>query len=153
GKQYEGLVTNYLEVLWGYGGEWISTDRRVLLESAEALQALTFLKSSLGTISPPGVTTYTEEETRHLFQNGRSIFMRNWFYVWALVEQANSPMKAKVAFVPMVHGHGGRSAATLGGWGFAVSRFTPNPDAAWDFVEFATRPEQLQQLYSKAGRI
>src|SRR5262249_53433972 len=28
GKQYEGLVTNYLEVLWGYGGEWISTDRR-----------------------------------------------------------------------------------------------------------------------------
>src|SRR5262249_11294208 len=62
-------------------------------------------------------------------------------------------MKAKVALVPMVHGHGGRSAATLGGWGFAVSRFTPNPDAAWDFVEFATRPEQLQQLYSKAGRI
>ena len=153
GKQYEGLVTNYLEVLWGYGGEWITPDRHVLLESEEALEALKFLKSSLGTISPPGVTTYTEEETRNLFQNSRSIFMRNWFYVWALVDQPNSPLKGKVAFVPMVHGPRGTSAATLGGWGFAVSRFSPNPDAAWDFVEFATRPEQLQQLYMKAGRI
>jgi trehalose/maltose transport system substrate-binding protein len=153
GKQYEGLVTNYLEVLWGYGGEWITLDRRVLLESEEALEALKFLKSSLGTISPPGVTTYTEEETRNLFQNGRSIFMRNWFYVWALVDQPNSKLKGKVAFVPMVHGPRGTPAATLGGWGFAVSRFSPSPNAAWDFVEFATRPEQLQQLYSKAGRI
>src|SRR5262245_2545950 len=72
GKQYEGLVTNYLEVLWGYGGEWISSDRRVLLDSAEALEALRFLKSSIGSISPQGVTTYAEEETRNLFQSGRS---------------------------------------------------------------------------------
>src|SRR5215831_2651145 len=33
GKQYEGLVTNYLEVLWGYGGEWITADRHVRLDS------------------------------------------------------------------------------------------------------------------------
>jgi multiple sugar transport system substrate-binding protein len=153
GKQYEGLITNYLEVLWGYGGEWITPDRRVLLDSKEALEALEFLKSSVGTISPAGVTTYTEEETRNLFQNGRSVFMRNWFYVWSLVNQPDSQLKRKVAFVPMVHSRAGASAATLGGWGFAVSRFSPNPDAAWEFVEFVTRPEQLRQLYLMGGRI
>src|SRR6476660_3362024 len=46
GKQYEGLVTNYLEVLWGYGGDWISSDRHVLLDRPEAVEALRFLKSS-----------------------------------------------------------------------------------------------------------
>jgi multiple sugar transport system substrate-binding protein len=153
GKQYEGLVTNYLEVLWGFGGDWISSDRHVLLESTEAVQALQFLKSSIGTISPRGVVTYSEEETRNLFQSGRSVFMRNWFYVWPLLGRADSAVQGKAAFVPMVRAPGGMHAATLGGWGFAVSRFSSNPDAAWEFVQFATRPEQLVELYRKAGRI
>jgi multiple sugar transport system substrate-binding protein len=153
GKQYEGLVANYLEILWGYGGEWISPEGRVLLDSAEALDALRFLKSSVGTISPPGVSTYTEEETRNLFQRGRSVFLRNWFYVWALLGRPDSEVEGKVAFVPMVHAPGMKGTATLGGWGFAVSRLSRNPDVAWEFVQFATLPEQLQELYSKAGRI
>jgi multiple sugar transport system substrate-binding protein len=153
GKQYEGLVTNYLEVLWGFGGEWITSDRRVLLDSPEAVQALRFLQSSIGTISPRGVLTYSEEETRNLFQSGRGVFMRNWFYVWPLLGRAESAVQGSVAFVPMMHEAGGSRAATLGGWGFAVSRFSSDADAAWEFVQFATRPEQLLQLYSKAGRI
>jgi multiple sugar transport system substrate-binding protein len=153
GKQYEGLVTNYLEVLWGFGGDWISSDRRVLLESPEAVQALRFLQSSIGTISPRGVVTYAEEETRNLFQSGHSVFMRNWFYVWPLLGREGSEVQGKAAFVPMIRASAGKHAATLGGWGFAVSRFASNPDAGWEFVQFATRPEQLIQLYSKAGRI
>jgi multiple sugar transport system substrate-binding protein len=152
-KQYEGLVTNYLEILWGYGGEWITPDRRVLLDAAEALEALRFMKSTIGTISPRGVNTYTEEETRNLFQNGRSVFMRNWLYAWALLNRPDSAVKGDVAIISMPHGPGGISAATLGGWGFAISRLSRNPDAAWEFVQFATRPEQLQQLYTRAGRI
>jgi multiple sugar transport system substrate-binding protein len=153
GKQYEGLVTNYLEILWGYGGEWISSDRQVFLDHPEALDALRFLKSSIGTISPRGVTTYTEEETRNLFQRGRGVFLRNWFYVWALLGQPDSEVKGRVGFIPMVHGPNGKSAATVGGWGFAISRMSRNPDAAWAFIQFATRPEQLEELYAKAGRI
>src|SRR5207244_8407401 len=39
GKQYEGLVTVFLEVLWGYGGEWIDASTgEVLLDRPEALQ-------------------------------------------------------------------------------------------------------------------
>lgn len=153
GKQYEGLVTNYLEILWGYGGDWISTDGQVLLDRPEALQALQFLKSAVGTISPPGVSTYAEEETRTLFQDGRGVFLRNWLYVEALVDRPESKVNGKVGFVPMVATPGGTRSATLGGWGFAVSRFSPNPDAAWSFVQFATGPESMQLLLDKAGRI
>src|SRR5262245_17679596 len=84
GKQYEGLITNFLGILWGHGGEWITPDREVLLDRPEALNALEFLRSAIGTISPPGTTTYTEEDTRMLFQSGRAVFLRNWYYVWAL---------------------------------------------------------------------
>jgi multiple sugar transport system substrate-binding protein len=88
GKQYEGLITVYLEVLWGYGGEWIDEEtRKVLIASPEAAQALGFLKATIGAVSPPAVTTYIEEDTRSIFQNGRAVFLRNWPYVWTLIRR------------------------------------------------------------------
>jgi multiple sugar transport system substrate-binding protein len=154
GKQYEGLVTVYLEVLWGFGGDWIDAEtRQVLLDRPEAFQALEFLKKTIGTISPPAVTTYIEDDTRNLFQNGRSVFLRNWPYVWTLMKESPMRLEDRVGIVPMAHAEGHASAATLGGWGFAVSRFTKNPAAAWQFVEFVTRPEQLRAVQSRMGRI
>jgi multiple sugar transport system substrate-binding protein len=154
GKQYEGLVTVFLEVLWGYGGNWIDANtREVLLDQPQAIQALEFLTKTVGTISPAAVTTYIEEDTRNLFQNGRSLFLRNWPYVWTLMK--DSPMRAedRIGLAPFVHEAGRQSSATLGGWGFAISRFTEDPEAAWKFVEFVTRPEQLAKVQARMGRI
>lgn len=154
GKQYEGLVTAYLEVLWGYGGDWINAETRdVLIDGPEAVAAIDFLKGTIGTVSPLGVTTYTEEDTRNIFQNGRAVFLRNWPYVWTLIQQRDAWIKDRVGIAPMVHAPGHSSAATLGGWGFAISQFCPNPDRAWEFVEFITRAEQLKQVHRRQGRI
>jgi multiple sugar transport system substrate-binding protein len=154
GKQYEGLVTVFLEVLWGYGAEWIDPDtRKVHLDEPQAAEALRFLTQSVGSISPPGVTTYIEEDTRSIFQNGRSVFLRNWMYVWRLLDQGGAISKDQVGFAPMPHGPSGRSAASLGGWGFAISRFTHNPEAAWRLVEFLTRPESLTHVRNQMGRV
>ena len=154
GKQYEGLITVFLEALWGYGGEWIDGQtREVLLDRPEALHALEFLTRSVGTISPPAVTTYTEEDTRILFQNGRGVFLRNWPYVWTLMAQSPMRTENRVGMAPFVHASGHQSAATLGGWGYAISRFTRDPEAAWQFVEFLTRPKQLLKVQLRMGRI
>jgi trehalose/maltose transport system substrate-binding protein len=154
GKQYEGLVTVYLEILWGFGGDWIDPEtREVLLDRPEALQALDFLKNTIGTISPPAVTTYIEEDTRNLFQNGRSVFLRNWPYVWTLMKESPLRTEDRVGMAPMVRAPGHRSAATLGGWGFSISRFTGNPEAAWQFVDFLTQPAQLRRIQSRMGSI
>jgi multiple sugar transport system substrate-binding protein len=153
GKQYEGLVTNYLEILWGHGGEWITPDRQVYLDRPEALDALLFMKSTIGSISPPGVTTYIEDDTRNLFQSGRSVFLRNWLYVSRLVDLSQSEVKGRIGFVPMPHAPGSSSAASLGGWGFAISSRSPNPEAAWTFVRFVTSPEQLKLVQSRVGRV
>jgi multiple sugar transport system substrate-binding protein len=154
GKQYEGLVTVFLEVLWGFGGEWIDDrTRQVLLDRPEAIEALSFLKDTIGDISPRGVTTYMEEDTRLLFQNGRAVFMRNWPYVWSLLQQNSPSMAERVAFTSMVGTSGNPGAATLGGWGYAVSSFCPEPENAWAYIEFMTRPEQLKQIQRRAGLI
>ena len=154
GRQYEGLVTVYLEILRGFGGEWIDSERReVFLDRPEALRALEFLKGTISRISPAAVRTYNEEDTRILFQNGKAVFLRNWPYVWTLMKDAPLRAEGRVGIAPVVHAPGAASAATLGGWGFAISKFSRDPEHAWQFVDFLTRPEQLGKLQSKMGVI
>jgi multiple sugar transport system substrate-binding protein len=154
GKQYEGLITVFLEVLWGYGGDWIEADTlEVRIGERKAVEALRFLKGTIGDISPPGVTGYSEEDTRLLFQSGRAVFLRNWPYVWTLMQRGDAPVAGKVAFASMVHAPDQSGAATLGGWGFAISSFCSSPESAWRFVEFITRPRQLTQVRQRVGLI
>ena len=154
GKQYEGLICSFLEVLWGFGGDWIRAETgEVVLDRPEAIRALQFLKDTVGAVSPAGVTGYIEEDTRQLFQAGRAVFLRNWAYVWTLMQRSQSPVAGAVSYTTMAHAPGHSSAAALGGWGFAVSSFCSNPQGAWEFVEFMTRPGALSRVQRQIGRI
>jgi multiple sugar transport system substrate-binding protein len=154
GKQYEGLVCDFLEVLVGHGGFWIDPDtNEVGLEKPEAIAALTWLKSTIRpwNISPTGVTTYTEEESRQIFHAGKAVFHRNWGYVWPLSQKDESPIKGKVWMTPMPAVPGAKHASTLGGEGFAVVKSSPHKDAAWKFVQFITDLPQVRRLNEKTG--
>lgn len=153
GRQYEGLVCFFLEVLWGHGADVLNERGEVTIDSPEAVRALQWVCDAVGTIAPEAVTTFDEEGARHEFEQGRAVFMRNWPYAWTIFQREDSPIRGKVGMVPMVHLAGHASAATLGGWGFAVARNARYPDDAWKFVEFVTRPEQLKLLHFKTGLI
>lgn len=137
GRQYEGLVCNYLEVLRGCGGFWVDpATLEVGLDRPAAARALALLRRAVakGGISPPGVTTYQEEEGRRLFQDGRAVFLRNWPYAWALVQGKDSPVAGRVAVAPMPHEPGRESGVTLGGWGLGVSAYSRHPELALAFA-------------------
>jgi len=154
GKQYEGLVCDFLEVLHGFGGFWVDpATLEVGLDRDEAIAALRFMQSCLGPdpISPPGVATYQEEESRRLFHDGRAVFLRNWPYVWRLAQADDSPLRGKVGVMAMVHAASGTSAGTLGGWGLGISSFSREPELAFDFILHATTLESQRALCRETG--
>jgi multiple sugar transport system substrate-binding protein len=104
-------------------------------------------------ISPPGVTTYKEEESRRLFQDGRAVFLRNWPYVWRLAQAADSPLAGKVGVHAMVSVSGQPGAGTLGGWGLGVSRYSPSADLAVAFIRHATSLEGQRALCRTSGYV
>lgn len=154
GSQYEGLVCDYLEVLTGFGGYWVDpATLEVGLDRPEAIRALEWMAATRtgDPISPPGVTTYKEEESRRLFLDGRAVFLRNWPYVWRTVQADDSPIRGKVGVVPMVTTEEGRSAGTLGGWGLGISSYSRRPDLAFRFMLFVTRPDMQRLLCAATG--
>ncbi|OKH37088.1 ABC transporter substrate-binding protein [[Phormidium ambiguum] IAM M-71] len=155
GRQYEGLVAMFLEVLEGYGGFWVNPETlEVGLDRPETLKAIAFLKDTIKQgISPPGVTTYQEEETRRLFQSGQAVFLRSWPYVWPLANQKTSQINGKIGIKPMVHAPGQSSAACLGGWGLGIAKSTKHPKEAWQAIKYFSSREAQRQFILKAGYV
>ena len=154
GKQYEGLVCNFLELLSGCGGYWVEPKTNdVGLDRPEAERALTFLVRCVGAegISPPGVTTYEEEEGRRLFQDGRAVFLRNWPYVWPLAQGPGSPVRGNIDVCSMVHDPGRPAGVTLGGWGLGLSSYSRNPALAMSFARLVTSLEGQRMLCAPTG--
>lgn len=151
GKQYEGLAAMFVEILQGSGGFWVDPDTlEVGLDRPEAIAAVEFLRETIAKeVSPPGVTTYAEEETRLLFQNGRAVFLRNWPYVYSLA--SDSAIAGKFSIKPMVHAVGQNSGATLGGWGLGISTSTKHPDAAWQVIEFLSSEDSQREFVLATG--
>jgi trehalose/maltose transport system substrate-binding protein len=153
GSAYEGLTCNALEWVKSQGGgQIVEPDGTISINNEKAVAALEMAKSWVGTISPPGVLSYTEEESRGVWQVGNSVFMRNWPYAYALGNGADSPIKGKFDVAPLPSGGVG-SAATLGGWNLAVSKFSPNPEIATDLVLFLTSAEVQKQRALMSGQL
>ena len=147
GRAYEGLTCNALEWIHSYrGGTVIDENGEITVGNAQAVQALTTAAGWVGSITPPGVLNYAEEEARGVFQSGNAVFMRNWPYAWALAQSPDSPIRGKVGVAALPRGgEEGRNTGTLGGWQLAVSRYSAHPEAAADLVMYLTSYEEQKR--------
>ena len=155
GKQYEGLAAMFVEILHGFGGFWIDpATKDVGLDGEGAIAAIEFLRDTIDSgVSPGGVTTYQEEETRRFFQNGTTLFLRNWPYVWRFANEEGSLIAGKVAIKPMVAAPGESSGATQGGWGLGMVKTTKHPDEAWRVIEFITSEAAQRRFVLETGYV
>jgi trehalose/maltose transport system substrate-binding protein len=144
GNAYEGLTCNALEWVKSFGGgQIVEADGTISINNEQAAAAIDMAAGWIGTISPEGNLAYMEEESRGVWQVGNAVFMRNWPYAFALGNSDDSAIKGNfdVAPLPAGEGEGARSAATLGGWNYAVSKYSPDPEAAIELALFLTSAE------------
>lgn len=144
GNAYEGLTCDALEwVKSNGGGQIVEADGTISINNPQAAAAIDRAATWIGTISPEGNLAYQEEESRGVWQLGNSVFMRNWPYAYALGNSDDSAVKGKfdVAPLPAGDGEGAGSAATLGGWNVAVSKYSPDPEEAIKLALFLSSPE------------
>ncbi|MBI4390346.1 MAG: ABC transporter substrate-binding protein [candidate division NC10 bacterium] len=155
GKQYEGLVVNFLELLWSAGGEVLAPDGRVLLNGPAGAAALTYLVELVGSgAAPRGVITYMERESLQEFLEGRALFHRNWSYAWSLVHREGSKVRGKVGVAPLPSWDGRRpGVAALGGWHLALSAYSERRDAGWRLIRFLTDTRAQKAKAIGEGRL
>ncbi len=155
GNAYEGLTCNGLEWVKSFGGgQIIEPDGTISINNPAAIAAVELAASWVGTITPEGVLAYQEEESRGVWQTGNSVFMRNWPYAVNLGNSDDSAVKGSFGVAPLPSGgdHDG-SAATLGGWNIAVSKYSENQDAATSLALYLGGAEAQRISAMLTGRL
>jgi trehalose/maltose transport system substrate-binding protein len=143
GNAYEGLTCNGIEwIASNNGGTIVSPDGVITVNNPDAADIIEQAAGWVGTISPPGVTGFMEEDARRAWQAGNAAFMRNWPYAYVLSEGEDSAVAGAFDVSPLPAGEGGQPAACLGGWQLAVSQYSNNPEVAADVALFMASYEE-----------
>ncbi len=153
GRQYEGLVCNVFEAIWGFGGATETEQLRI--DSPGARAGLGYLRSLLrGGISPSSVQSASEEDSRRAFQSGKAVFMRNWPYAWNEAQAEDSPIRGRVGFAPLPTAMGEPGHGALGGWQLALNARSPpgRRGAATKLIAHLTSVQGNVRLASAYGR-
>jgi trehalose/maltose transport system substrate-binding protein len=147
GAADEGLTCDALE--WQAaegGGRIIEEDRTISVNNPQAIRAWQRAAHWVGSISPPGVVGYREWDSLNVWVAGDAAFMRNWPSAYADSRAAGSPVRNDFDIALLPGGKAGR-VGTLGGWGLAVSRFSPHPREALELIRYLTRRDVQEQRY------
>jgi multiple sugar transport system substrate-binding protein len=141
--QGNAAVADFMPIFWAFGGEMFDSSGQPTVNSVEGIAALKFM-IELGKYSPPGYASFNADELgAHLLQ-GTAAMSINWpAWISPFNDASKSKVIGKMEFVQMPRGKNpGR--AEIGNWLIAIPRDAKNPEAAMDFLLWATSAEQMK---------
>lgn len=150
GAPSEALTCNALEWQVSEGGGTIIEDGKITVDNPQTVRAWERAARWIGSISPPSVVAYKEGDAFNIWQTGQAAFMRNWTNAYVAASAPGSPTRGRFEIAPLPSGRTG-SAATLGGNGYGISRYSLHSREAAMLVRFLCgRGEQRRRCLSSA---
>lgn len=130
-KQYEGLTCNANEFTKNFK------------EISDGLKTMKKFTSSK--LVPGDVLNYNEGSTDANFDNGKSVFARNWPYQYGTIKGGKTAVKtSQVGIAPLPNG------GCVGGWLLGINAKSKNSDGAWAFIQYLAGPDG-QKIMSTKG--
>ena len=129
--------SNYL---FSNGGQYLSADGHVALNSPEAVKALELYVDNLQNGAQKGALSATLDDTFRLMCDGKAFSMVTyWWMLPQIDDKTKCPNVAgKVALSVMPGGHGESGAW---GWGIPANESPELQDAAWKFISWVQGKE------------
>lgn len=138
------VVADFLPIFWAFGAEMFDDGSKPTVNSAQGINALKFMLE-LGKYAPPGYVSFNATEvSAHLLQ-GTAAMSINWpAWIGAFGDPAKSKVVGRVTFATLP-GAQGMGRAEIGNWLVAIPRGSRNQEAAYEFLAWATAPEQMKK--------
>jgi multiple sugar transport system substrate-binding protein len=153
--QIEGLFMNYLQFLWGAGGQFFDAQSNPSVNTPEAVKALSTMVDMVykSKVAPESILTYKPNDSMALFRQGRAVFMVVQDFVWPMLNEDDSPVKGKVQMgrVPYFEGNEDARTVCMGGWILTVNPYSKHKEEAIELIKYLTSEESGLSLAVKAG--
>ena len=147
GRRGVQLQCTWDQILWSFGGDWYDENFEATINSPESIAAVEYLKSLLP-YSAPGVLSYDYAETLEAFAQGQAAMNIQWANAAPSLVGSSVDGNWNFTAVPGVEQPDGSisRSPTNGGWGLMVAHDAPNPEAAWEFIVWATTADMEYKL-------
>lgn len=133
-KQYEGLTVNLTE---------FSNQFEDIAGGLEMMH-----KFATAAFTPKDILNYMEGESHTAFEQGKSVFERNWPYAFGRINGEEDGVTVKVEQVgiaPLPNG------GAVGGWLLGLNKNSKNLEGAFEFITFAAGEEGQKIMSTKGG--
>jgi len=145
------IVTGFLPILWGYGGDVVDQQGKPTLNTPEAKRALeTFL--AMKQYAPKGVDVYNADEVRDALQKGTAAMAIEVWPAW-VPDLDNLQLSKVVGKMEMMSppAETGKPSPMLGIWQLAIPSDAKNKADAEQFIAFASSPQMQKALSLNFG--
>jgi multiple sugar transport system substrate-binding protein len=149
--QYEGLVVWINALIASAGGQIVNEQGDVEVNDTAKTAAEIESKLANSPAAPPGMSTSNEDAARLGFESGRSDYMVNYTYIYPAAAEVGEDFQKNIGWARYPGSVKGMpSRPPLGGFNIAVSKFSNNPDLAFEAAECLASPEN-QALSAELG--
>jgi len=156
GGANEGLTIMWLNWLWGMGGSVHDGNGNLVVNTQEGIDALQHAVDLIHEheVTPQSIPSSGTDGNRQTFQQGNTIFMRNWPYAYSLF-QDDTPVTDNFAVTTMPKAEGNPDAnnSCLGGWSLFISAFSENKEAAQALANHVATPGAQEKLAAERSRL
>jgi len=156
GGSNEGLTIMWLNWLWGMGGS-IRQDGNLVVNTQEGIDALQHAVDLIHeyNVTPESVPASSTDQNRQTFQQGDTIFMRNWPYAVSLMNEDGSNVQGNFDVAPMPKAEGNPDAnnSCLGGWNLFINANSENAEAAQQFASYMASMEAQENMALEHSRL
>ena len=158
GYVIRGLATNpassdSLPILWSFGGNVFDNNWKVMLDSTESIDAITFLTQTLKAYAEPGAQSIDAADRDRLIAIGQAFQSTTWpAEVTGVVEaQGTSQVIGKMGYIPIPQGPSGKGIGMMGNWLLGIPKGSHNGSAAADFIKWMLQPANMKTYVQNGG--
>ncbi|OHV79671.1 ABC transporter substrate-binding protein [Ensifer sp. LCM 4579] len=144
GGQGNPVVADFMPIFWSYGADMFDQGRtKVTIDTPEGAEAMKMFMA-LRDVSPKGVESYNANEVGTAMAAGTAASSINWpNWVATFEDPSQSRMVGKISYSPIPDGTKPGSSE-IGHWTMGIMSAAKNKQEAFDFMMWATSPEQIK---------
>ena len=144
----------YPSLFRGFGGNW-GTSSNIVVNSPEAVRALTWYVDTLTQYAPPAVRNWNWPDIADAFSQGTvATYIDAHSSAAVITNPEKSKVVGKIAYARWPRGPNGKRVTSIWNWGFPINAALSDRQkkATWLFIEWATSAEtQARTSWKFAG--
>jgi multiple sugar transport system substrate-binding protein len=147
--QKAALVTQLSSFLYSEGADFQKGDKATV-NTPEAIKGITRYVNLLKNYGPPGVLNMDWPQALGVFSQGKAAFFTDTSSILpSVIDKDKSTVVDQIGFTTFPAGAVGSKPYNNTAWGMIMNASTPNKDAAWTFIEWATGKDIMLKAQQK----